>query len=163
MRLPSYALLLACSALSAPAAAQDLVHFGDVAGWEILVDPTLGNGCLIQSEFEDGSTVRIGLDASNGTGYLTAFNESWGDIEAEKSYPITFDLDGVIYEGEAKGIWLDEVPGADVVFVNEDFMFDLATKNTLTLFHAGDEVMAIDLSGTDAGLEQVLVCQDKQG
>ncbi|MFN3825173.1 MAG: hypothetical protein ACK4GW_00395 [Pseudorhodobacter sp.] len=153
---------IASFALCAPVQSQTLVHWGDVPGWEIMVDPTLGNGCLIQSEFTDGSTVRIGLDAQEGNGYLTAFNENWGDIEEGAVYPVSFDLDGVIYHGEAEGIWLDDVPGADIVFDNVEFIVDIAAKRVLTLYHDGDEVMAIDLAGTAVGLEQVFICQDAQ-
>ena len=42
--------------------AQELQGFDQVAGWDVLVDPTLDNGCLINAEFEDGSDVRIGFD-----------------------------------------------------------------------------------------------------
>ena len=29
--------------------------------WDVLVDPSLGDGCLIQAAYQDGSIVRIGL------------------------------------------------------------------------------------------------------
>ena len=163
MRRSAFLAVVASFALSAPVLSQSLVHWGDVAGWEVMVDPTLGNGCLIQSEFTDGSIVRIGLDAAEGNGYLTAFNENWGDIEEGKLYPVTFDLDGVVYDGEALGIWLEDLPGADIVFDNAEFIVDIAARRTMTLYHDGAEVMAIDLAGTAVGLEQVFVCQDAQG
>lgn len=163
MRCSALLAAVASFALSTPVFSQALVHWDEVAGWEVMIDPTLGNGCLIQSEFTDGSIVRIGLDRTEGNGYLIAFNENWGDIEEGKLYPVTFDLDGVVYEGEAVGIWLDDLPGADIVFDNAEFIVDIAARQTLTLFNDGSEVMAIDLAGTAAGLEQVFVCQDAQG
>jgi hypothetical protein len=156
-------LILMASLLSPlPLAAQELTTWGEAGGWNVMVDSSLGNGCLIQTSFTDGSVVRIGIDAAQGAGYVTAFNENWGDIEVGAMYPISFDVDGEMYEGQAKGIWLNDVPGADIYFDNEDFMFDLAARQTLTLYHDGTEVMAIDLTGTMAGLEEVLVCQDAQ-
>jgi hypothetical protein len=145
------------------AGAQSLEPWGASDFWDVMIDPTLGNGCLIQSEFEDGSVVRIGLDATNATGYVTAFNEAWGDIEAGKLYPISFDLDGESFEGEAMGMYLDGVPGADVVFDNVDFFMSIAQRQTMTMYHDGAEVLSIDLTGTMAGLEAVLECQDEQG
>lgn len=142
--------------------AQSLEPWGASDYWDVLVDPTLGNGCLIQSEFEDGSVVRIGLDATNGTGYVTAFNDSWGDIEDGKLYPINFDLDGDVFEGEARGMYLEGVPGADVVFENVDFFMSIAQRQTMTMYHDGAEVMSIDLTGTMEGLQAVLTCQDEQ-
>ena len=48
-------------------------------------------------------------------------------------------------------------------FSNFDFLIDIAMKHTLTLAHEGTPVMAIDLTGTHAALQEVLVCQDAQG
>ena len=56
------AAFAAMAAGALPAMAQDLIPYGEAAGWEIAVDPTVGNGCVMHSEFEDGSVVRIGFD-----------------------------------------------------------------------------------------------------
>lgn len=154
-------LLALCAA--GTAGAQNLEPWGASDYWDVLIDPTLGNGCLIQGAFEDGSVVRIGLDATNGTGYVTAFNEAWGDIEEGKLYPISFDLDGETFEGEARGMYLEGVPGADIVFDSVDFFMSIAERQTMTMYHDGAEVMSIDLTGTMAGLAAVLECQDEQG
>lgn len=145
-----------------PLCAQDLVSWGEAGSWDILVDPTLGNGCLIQSEFEDGSIVRIGFDNTEDGGYVTVFNAAWGDIVAGQDYPISFALDGETYEGTGTGIYLANEPGIDIAFDSVDFLFDIARKYTMTLYHDGDEVMAIDLEGSYAGLEGMLACQDEQ-
>jgi hypothetical protein len=149
-------------ALAAPAVAQDLVPYDAVENWEILVDPTLGNGCLMMSEFEDGSTVRIGFDPSAGQAYVTAFNDAWGSIEEGKVYPIGFALDGETYTGEATGMYLEGVPGADVMFDNEDFLVDIAARQTMTLSNDGGEVMSIDLSHSADALLEVIACQEAQ-
>lgn len=154
--------LLAVTALALPATAQDLVKWGEAGGWDVMVDPTVGNGCLITSEFEDGSTVRLGLNITTEEGYLMAFNAAWGAIVEGETYAVSFDLDGEEYEGDATGVWLDGIPGVDIAFDTEDFIMDMATKNTMTLSHDGDEVMAIDLSGSFAGLEGAIACQEAQ-
>ena len=126
------------------------------------IDPSLGNGCLIQGEFQDGSLVRIGLDRNTGSGYVTVFNTAWGDIEDGATYPISFTLDGESFDGEAKGLYLNDVPGADITFDNVDFFMSIAQRQTMTMFHDGNEVLSIDLTGTMAGLQAVLECQDEQ-
>ena len=153
---------LAFAALALPAAAQNLVKWGEAGGWDVMVDPTVGNGCLITSTFEDGSTVRVGINPEDDDGYLMAFNEAWGEIVEDESYPISFDLDGEEYEGNATGRWLGGVPGVEVTFDDSDFIMDMVTKNTMTLSHDGDEVMAIDLSGTPEGIEALIACQEAQ-
>ena len=107
--------------------------------------------------------VRIGLARTIGTGYVPAFNDAWGDIEEGAVYPISFALDGEGFEGEARGIYLDGMPGADIVFDNVDFFMSIAQRQTMTMYHDGAEVMSIDLTGTMRGLEAVLECQDEQG
>ena len=155
------ALLLCLAPLCATA--QDLEYWGEAGGWDVMVDTTLGNGCLIQAEYEDGSVIRIGFDRIDGGGYLTAFDDTWGDIEEGAVYPVQIDLDGQEYEGEAQGIYLGGTPGADIIFNDPDFLWDIAAKHTLTLYNENGEVMAIDLGGTMAGLNTAIACQEEMG
>lgn len=155
---------VAISALCAgAAAAQDLVPYGEAGGYDVVVDPTLGNGCLLTSEFEDGSTVRIGLDPTVQKGYVATFNEAWGEIVDGQQYPVTFLLDDQQYDGTATGFHLSEVPGALIYFDSADFLNDLASRSTLTLVSNGEEVMVIDLTGTDEAIAMTLACQAEQG
>jgi hypothetical protein len=161
MRILQMAVL--SSALALPALAQDLVSVGQVGVWDILVDPTNGNGCLINAVFEDGSDVRIGFDPSAGTGYLLAMNEAWQGIEEGTSYPIQMDVDGQLYDGEAVGLYIDGMPGADIVFDSVDFLMDVAMRQTLTLINESGPVMSIDLTDSAAALEEAIACQENQG
>lgn len=163
MKLKHAALALAVTLSAGAAYGEGLEHWGASDYWEVLIDPSLGNGCLIQGEFQDGSLVRIGLDRTTGSGYVTVFNTAWGDIEDGATYPISFTLDGESFDGEAKGLYLNDVPGADISFDNVDFFMSIAQRQTMTMFHDGAEVLSIDLTGTMAGLEAVLQCQDEQG
>ncbi len=156
--------VVAVSALFAGAAlAQDLVPYGEAGGFEVLVDTTIGNGCFLTSEFDDGSTVRIGLDPTVEQGYVATFNEAWGDIVDGQEYPVSFLLDDQQYDGTATGIHLSEVPGAVIYFDSADFLNDLASRSTMTLLANGEEVMVIDLTGTDEALAMTLACQAEQG
>jgi len=156
-------ILVAAVLTATPVFAQELEVWGEAGGWDVLIDPTLGDGCLIQAAYQDGSTVRIGFDRNEGAGYVTAFNEAWGEIEEGTVYPVSFELDGASYEGEAKGIYLEDVPGADIYFTNPDFLFDIAAKNTMTIFNGDSMVLQIDLGGTMVGLEAAIECQEELG
>ena len=158
-----YICAVAAVLMAGTADAQSLEQWGHVEGWDVMIDPSLGNGCLIQAAYQDGSLVRIGFDRNQGNGYVTAFNMAWGDIEEGAFYPVLFALDGEEYNGEARGIWLNDVPGADIAFDNPDFLFDIAKKYTMTLYNESGEVMAIDLAGTYAGLEAAIACQEELG
>jgi hypothetical protein len=163
MKLKHAALALAFGLSAGAAFGDGLQHWGSSDYWDVMIDPSLGNGCLIQGEFQDGSLVRIGLDRNTGSGYVTVFNTAWGDIEDGATYPISFSLDGDSYDGEAKGMYLNDVPGADISFDNTDFFMSIAQRQTMTMYHDGNEVLTIDLTGTMAGLDAVLQCQDEQG
>lgn len=143
--------------------AQSLEQWGASEYWDVMIDPSLGNGCLIQSEFDDGSIVRIGFDRIEGGGYVTAFNMAWGDIEEGAWYPVLFELDGEAYEAEASGLYLGGMPGADIPFDNPDFLFDIASKYTMTLYTENGEVMSIDLTGSFQALEAAMDCQEELG
>jgi len=156
-------LSLAAGLVAGAALAQDLVPYSEAGGWAVVIDPSLGNGCLLTSDFEDGSTVRIGFDRNAGNGYVAAFNDGWGEIEDGTSYPISFLLDDQKYDGEAKGLHLSEVPGVVITFDSVDFLTDLAARNTMILQHDGADVMSIDLSGSDKAITETIACQDQQG
>ena len=66
---------------------------------------------------------------------------------------MTFALDGEVYEGAATGMYLEGVPGADIYFDSEDFLWDIAPCQTMELSNANGVVMTIDLGGTMVGLE----------
>ena len=143
--------------------AQDLQTFDTVEGWDILIDPTIGNGCLINAQFEDGSDVRIGFDREANSGYLWASNEAWGDIEEGASYPLSFSLDGEVYKGEGTGLYIDDMPGVDIPFDSMDFLLAVAQKNIMELSTESGPVMTINLAGTDAALARAIECQEEQG
>lgn len=156
-------LLAGALALPVQAHAQEFEPWGSSDYWDVMIDPSLGDGCLIQSAFSDGSVVRIGFDRVEGNGYVTAFNMAWGDIVEGEWYPVLFSLDGEDYEAEARGMYLNDVPGADIPFDNPDFLFDIAGKYTMTLYAEGGEVMSIDLTGSFKALEAAIECQEEMG
>lgn len=158
----SVAAFAALFVLSTPVLAQDLVTYGTVGVWDILVDPTIGNGCLINTVFEDGSDVRIGFDPDGGAGYLLAMNDNWGDIVEGQSYPISMDVDGQVYNGEGTGIYIDGMPGVDIIFDSVDFLMDVAARQTLTLSNDSGPVMSIDLTDSAAALSEAIACQEAQ-
>ncbi|MCE8537371.1 hypothetical protein KBY27_07865 [Ruegeria pomeroyi] len=162
MKLTALALVLGAT-VAVPVLAQSLEHWGSSDYWDVMIDPTLGNGCLIQSEFTDGSIVRIGFDRLQGAGYVTAFNEAWGGIVEGEWYPVLFALDGEEYEAEARGMYLEGLPGADILFDNPDFLYDIAARYTMTLYNENGEVMSIDLTGSMAALEAAIACQEEMG
>jgi len=153
---------LCLGALSATA--QGLIDKGFVAGWNVMVDPDMGNGCLIQTIYEDYSVVRLGYDATNNRGYFVVFNKAWGNIKKGETYDITFELDGEKFDAKATGFVLNKVPGAGVFFEDRNFVHAIAQRKVMTVYgQTGQKVMAIDLKGSGKAIEYARICQDKQG
>lgn len=149
---------------ASPAQAQDLIDRGFVHGWNLMVDPSFGNGCLIQTVYEDLSVVRLGYDVANNRGYFVVFNQAWGDIETGKQYAIAFELDGKRFDATATGLKQGRAPGAVVFFTDRNFVHAIAEKQHMTVFgQSGQTVMRIDLSGTAKALEYARSCQDELG
>lgn len=160
MRIKSslVAVLMAVGAQAAQA--QELIDKGFVHGWNLMIDPSFGNGCLIQTVYEDLSLVRLGYDATQNRGYFTVFNKAWGEIKQGEQYPITFDLDGQSFDAVATGFKQGKVPGAIVFFTDRTFVNAIAQRKVMTVYgQTGQEVMAIDLAGTAQALEYARDCQ----
>lgn len=144
--------------------AQDLIDKGFVAGWNVMADPQMGNGCLIQNVYQDLSVVRIGYDGLNNRSYFVVFNKAWGKIDKGKVYDITFDLDGQSFDAKATGIYLDRVPGAGVFFDDRSFIEAIGKRKVLTVYgQTGAKVMAIDLAGSGKAIEYARKCQKQNG
>ncbi|WP_299643987.1 hypothetical protein [uncultured Ruegeria sp.] len=157
-------LALTFAAFTATAAlSQDLIDKGFVEGWNIMMDPALGNGCLIQTVYQDLSVVRLGYDALDDRGYFAVYNKAWGDIKQGESYPIRFELDGKSHDAMAIGFNERDVPGATVFFTDRSFVNAIAQNKTMTVYNpAGEVVMAIDLKGTAKALDYARDCQNKK-
>ncbi|MEY8829251.1 hypothetical protein AB9K34_12720 [Sedimentitalea sp. XS_ASV28] len=149
---------------SVSASAQALIDKGFVSGWNVMVDPSFGNGCLIQTVYQDLSIVRIGYDAAGNRGYFVVFHDGWGKIEKDKKYDITFDLDGQKYDAVATGFVQDHVPGVGVFFEDREFIHAIARKKVMTVYNAaGERVIAIDLKGSAKALDYARKCQAAEG
>lgn len=157
------AVLAALMAMAGPSLAGNLVEYRAVGAWDVMVDPSIGNGCLITADFDDGSEVRIGLDRDKGNGYVMAMNNGWGEIKDDASYTISFAVDDQRYDGTATGVHLDNLPGVDIPVDNSDFFGDLAEKSALTLYAGDTEVMKISLKDAGDALDALIECQKAQG
>src|SRR6056297_948950 len=85
--------------------AEDEPHlYRTVAGWHILIDPSLGNGCFAIAEFEEGTALRVGLDMDGQSVYVVVGDSSWRSIEYGKSYKVSIVFgDETPWSGDATG------------------------------------------------------------
>ncbi len=163
LRQSLIACALSLTLSAAPAVAQGLKDFGFTDGWNIMIDPALGNGCLIQRVVSQDSVVRIGYDAAGNRGYVTVFDRKWGQIKDGESYPVTFDLDGETFQATAKGFYLNKIPGAGIFFKDRSFVEAIAKRKVMSISGQQGKVMDIDLTGSANALKHARDCQAQQG
>ncbi|VDC33242.1 hypothetical protein [Pseudogemmobacter humi] len=146
MKFAMAAFGLAFLAGLSAAQAQDLV--GEAGGWEIWRDAGMGGGCYMASAFEDGTLVQVGFDLEEDASFMAVFNADWTDITDGETYPLTFTLDEQTWTADGHGLNTGEAGGILVMIENEEFLSDLALKNTLSLSNDAGEVARLDLAGT---------------
>lgn len=129
--------------------------------WGIFTDPTIDGGCLMQSVFTDGTTIRIGYDPRDSMPYMAAFNSGWGEVRVGEKFGISYDLDGDAYSADVSIVSLDDTPGALIPFDNPDFLESIAERQTMTIFRDGAEVLAFDLTGTKVSIAVLRKCHNE--
>ncbi|MEM8730604.1 MAG: hypothetical protein AAGF79_11865 [Pseudomonadota bacterium] len=153
-------LIAAIAMVLALPAHADLIDRGYYNGWNVMVDPSLGNGCLIQSGRDGKTLTRIGYDPKKNQGYLAIFNPGWSRLREGQSYPLVFDLDGVKQPAIATGVEIGRIHGAGVLFRDRSVFEALARAQTLTVFNdKGAAVFQLDLTGTAEALSAARECQ----
>jgi hypothetical protein len=159
MKLVPLLALLACSS-AAPVAAQETAHWGQVGGWEIRVDRTVGNGCFAYQVYERGTIVRIGLDMNRNQVYFFFGNVEWKSIEEGKVYRVHFVFDqSSPYDGEMQGQRLGNSVFLSHRNVSEQFVTDFMQRNSLQLYYQGALIANVSLRNTYAAVGEVANCQ----
>ncbi len=144
------------------AAAQTLDEWGEVGDWDVLIDPTAGDGCLAQKSFEDGTIVQIGAAPEMAGGFFAAYNADWTDIEEGATGTLNFDFGEARFAGDAVGVILNETPGGYAFFDNPAFTSEFGKRQSVTVSGDGEKAVQIDLTGTTKAIEAVLTCQEEQ-
>ena len=145
------------------AAAETFKKVGEEAGWEIMVNENMGPGCLIAKK-GDGMQVQLGVDATSAelTGYMAIFTKADVNVSAGEQAPVTFEVGGKTFKGEAFGEQMDGFRGAFVPVKNPAFVYDLAKQETMKITVEGLDPIDVSLAGTDAAFAAMKACQESQ-
>ena len=156
------AALVFASVLPANAAGPSAWRYGEVGGWDIMVDPTIGNGCFAFSAYERGSLVRIGIDKADGKIYLVFGNSNWRAMEVGKGYRLEFVFDG--YSRYTGDVTVKEMSGYTFLSHNNisvEFARDFANRNGLEILWGNRSLLKISLSNTAAAISAIVRCQEQ--
>lgn len=153
---------LAATSIAPAMAASDAIRWGKVQGWDVMIDPTLGNGCFVYTTYDGGTALRLGFSPDDGEAYLMVGNLKWGSIEHGKTYPIEFKMDrDAPWRATATGVDFDGLPLLMVSTDEPDFLIDFAKKNSLQVTYRGTIVATLSLRGTYAAISEMINCQDQ--
>jgi hypothetical protein len=145
-----------------PALADDTVPWGkgEVAGWDIAVDQSLGGGCFILALFDGNAIVRIGFDPGNSDYYLMLSDADWQSIEAGKDYDLKLTLGRrAPWDAAATGIMMGDQPALLVRSTDADFIEEFSGQQNIRVEYAGSEIANLNLSGSAAALREMINCQ----
>lgn len=143
--------------------ADDKTEFGEVGDWAILVDPSVGNGCLMQKEFSDQTLVQMGILPKRKGEFFAVYNPAWSDIEEGMQGVIRIDFGDALFEGSVVGKFQDGIPGGLAFFDNPAFTDEFAKRDTVMVIGKVTGHQAeIDLTGTTKAIAAVRSCQEQQ-
>ncbi len=158
------AIALTALVATAPAVqAEELVEWKTVGEWQVVIDKTTGNGCMMQKVYENGFLLQFGLLPQREEAYFAAYREDWTDIEYGKKVEMEFAFDDNAYEGPVTGYVAKPWHGGYAEVNNPEMMYDFAKKYNLKVTgHQGRE-FELSLDGTLKGVEELIACQKAQG
>jgi len=154
---------LAVAAMAVTDVNAQIKKYGEAAGWEVAVNEDMGPGCLI-TKSADHVQVQLGIDAIDAakTGYMAAFTRADVPVAEGEAIPVSFEVGGESYDGEAFGEQRKGFHGAWVPVNNPDFVYDLAKQETMTITVEGLPPVEVSLAGTDEAFQAMRECQEAQ-
>jgi hypothetical protein len=142
------------------ALAQDPKVWGQVPGWEIKIDPSMGNGCFAWADYESGTVMRIGYHPETDRVYLLFGDPEWKSLKAGRDYRVKFVFDGrETFEDEMVGHDISGTVFLSVDDVNDDFIEAFAVRHAMEIFYQGKSIAHLSLKNTHAAIEAVARCQ----
>jgi hypothetical protein len=145
---------------SAHAESRETAKWGQVGGWQIRVDRSVGHGCFASQLYEDNTSLRVGFDIKKKTIYFMIGNPAWRSLEAGKVYAMKFVFDDhKSYTGELTGVMLGDRVFLDHSDVSYAFTKDFMERNGVRVYYRGAPITNLSLRNTYAAIGEVLNCQ----
>lgn len=139
----------------------------DVNGWYIGVDTSIEDSCYMMSNYEGGSSLRVGFNMEDDDMMFIVGNENWDSIEEGKLYEIdvAFGNKGP-WTGEAKGFKWDDGDSSLVLSIGFDegraknFINEFQQMTSVTVSYNREEIANLSLRATFAAMNEVVACQN---
>jgi hypothetical protein len=154
--------ILSMGAFGTPAFSQDsgTPAYAQVGGWQVRVDPAVGNGCFASQYYEDGTGIRLGIDPDRQKLYLILGNPAWTALEEGKTYKLRFAFDQAnTYDSDlAAGPLGDRVVLARSG-LGTDFVMDFVESTGVRVDYRGAPIAHLSLRNARAALTEMTRCQ----
>ena len=157
--------LAAGALVTGEASAQAFKNYATEGDWQIAVNQGMGPGCVaIQRLVDPDLQVQIGIDARSleKTGYIAILVDNADGIQAGQQAPASFEVDGQVFTGTFTGQQTEGYGPATVPAYNANFIYDLATKKSLTISYGEGKKVIVDLAGAGAAFAALRTCQEAQ-
>jgi hypothetical protein len=150
------------------ASAQDTqVWAENIENWLIGVDPSIGNGCYMLSDFVDESFLRIQFNPDLGNLQFIIGNPKWRSIQGGQLYKMTVQFGNApVWEGDGEGFWWGDDSPSLILGVGyeqnaaQEFIDELMRMNSVAIGYQGREIANLSLNGTTSAMSEVMNCQD---
>jgi hypothetical protein len=156
--------ILSIGAFAAPAVSKDngLPVWGKVGSWQIGIDPGFGNGCFATQYYEDGTGIRLGIDAKRQSVYLLLANPAWKSLQAGQAYPVRFVFDDTkTFDTElAAGPWAGMVVLGRSDMSGE-FVADFVQRTGLRVYYRGAPIAQLLLRDAYDAVTEMARCQQE--
>jgi hypothetical protein len=154
--------ILSMSACGPPAFSQDsgTRAYAQVGGWQVRVDPAVGNGCYAMRYYEDGTGIRLGIDPDRQKLYLILGNPAWTSLEDGKTYRLRFVFDQAkTYDSDLEAGLLGDRLVLARSGLGTDFVIDFVERTSVRVDYRGAPIAHLSLSNARAALTEMTRCQ----
>lgn len=118
-------------------------------------------GCYMATKSDRGTILLVGIDRQSAQGIVGVSDETWRSVERGRRYPLEMEFnDGTWWRGEAAGLGRGALY---MTFDKPEFLVDFATKKSVTIWYAGQQMTRLPLTGSRAALEDLAQCEQSKG
>jgi hypothetical protein len=156
--------ILSMGACAAPAFSWNdgMPAYAQVGGWQVRVDPAVGNGCFASQYYEDGTGIKLGIDPERHNLYLILGNLAWTSLEEGKTYRLRFVFDQAkAYDSDLEAGALGDWVVLGRSGLGTDFMTDFAESTGVRIDYRGAPIAHLSLRNARAALTEMTKCQKK--
>ena len=155
----AFAGLLAATATAASQPNNEVAAWGHVAGWDVMVDRTLGDGCFVIAVYEH-SVLRVGFDITDHAVLVTIGDPAWQSLRTGKLYDLDMQFDNLpVWRGQAAVLEARSFEKTLSTIADADWLTAFALSHTLVVSYQGREIERLSLKGTAAAVAEMLRCQ----